>query len=125
MYFQHLYSFHLLPYRFVYKTQPLTLCTYEVDCQPILDLTDPSVLAHYNIHPADLACPWMSDWYQGRDPASWAIADGLIQKGIVGIRVASQSVGAGNEDINIVFWKWARTPPRQVRVIDDENRLSR
>ncbi|WP_346797983.1 RES domain-containing protein [Halomonas sp. Bachu 37] len=35
---------------FAFKTQPLTLCKYEVDCGPILDLCEPRIQSL--VHPA-------------------------------------------------------------------------
>ena len=43
---------------FPFKAQPMTLCAYEVDCEDVLDLTDPATSAAHGIEPADLACPW-------------------------------------------------------------------
>jgi RES domain-containing protein len=39
--------------------------------------------------------------------------------------VPSFAKGAGEADINVVFWYWAPEPPHQVRVIDDDRRLPR
>ncbi|MBN8412975.1 RES family NAD+ phosphorylase [Halomonas cupida] len=109
-----------------FKTQPLTLCTYEVDCGPLLDLCDRDVCAL--VHPD--ADSWMHEAWLAKRLArqsvlAWEIADELIRQGIVGIRVPSQATGAGARDVNLVFWKWSRSRPTKVRVIDDEGRLSR
>ena len=110
---------------FVYKTQPLTLCTYDVDCGPILDLTDTDNLSRYNIPQEALGCAWLSQHLQGFTPDSWVVASRLMSDGIAGIQVASQAVGATAEDINVVFWSWSRQPPNQVVVVDDDGRLKR
>lgn len=110
---------------FPYKTQPLTLCAYEVDCASILDLTTPENLRCYRITEQALSCAWLSHHLAGDEPESWAIARRLIEKGIAGIQVHSQAVGAKQNDINVVFWDWSTDKPRRIKVIDDEDRLKR
>ena len=110
---------------FPYKTQPLTLCTYEVDCGPILDLTNPSICALVLSNPATwLHEAWLEKKLHGQPVIAWQVVDQLMALGFVGIRVPSRANGALERDINVVFWKWSRQPPVQVRVIDDEGRLS-
>lgn len=109
---------------FAFKTQPLTLCTYEVNCGPILDLCSPDI--QKQVHPAPEE--WMHEaWLDKklrREPViAWEITTRLIAAGIAGIRVPSQAKGAAERDINIVFWKWTHRIPTRVCVIDDENRL--
>lgn len=108
---------------FAYKTQPLTLCTYEVDCGPILDLTDPANLVHYAITEQALGCAWLNQYFAGVEPDSWRIARNLIDRKIAGIKIHSQAVGAKDDDINVVFWRWSNWEPHRVTVIDDERRL--
>ncbi len=108
---------------FPFKAQPLTLCAYDVDCDDVLDLTDPVALTTHGIAPSDLACAWKDSETRGIRPPSWVIADRLIRKGIAGIVVPSYAHSATAADINVVFWAWGPAPPHQVRVIDDEHRL--
>lgn len=109
---------------FPFKTQPLTLYTYQVDCGPILDLCDPAL--------RERVLPGTEDWMheawldkkQQRQPIiAWEIARQLVEMGFAGIRVPSQAKGAMERDINIVFWRWTQAPPTMVCVIDDEKRL--
>lgn len=58
-------------------------------------------------------------------PASHKVSARLVGKGYHGLIVNSFAKGAGVEDLNIVFWNCSATPPNQVFVIDDENRLPR
>jgi RES domain-containing protein len=41
-----------------FKAQPLTLVAYRVDCQRVVDLTDPVVLSAVGIADETLGCPW-------------------------------------------------------------------
>jgi RES domain-containing protein len=108
---------------FPFKAQPMTLCAYEVDCEDVLDLTDPATLVAHGIAQADLACPWKDLATRGLKPPSWELVERLIADGIAGIMVPSFAKGATTADINVVFWDWGRHLPHQVRVIDDESRL--
>ena len=110
---------------FPFKAQPMTLCAYEVDCQDVLDLTDPAVLADHGIGPADLGCAWKDLATRGIVPPSWTMAQRLAGTGTAGVIVPSFASGAGSEDINVVFWHWTADPPHRVRAIDDQGRLPR
>ena len=110
---------------FPFKAQPMTLCAYEVDCEDVLDLTDPATRAAHGITPADLACPWKDLSTRGITPPSWEIAERLVAAKTAGVIVASFARGAVEGDINTVFWDWAPEGPHQVRVIDDDHRLPR
>lgn len=108
---------------FAYKTQPLTLCSYEVDCEPVIDLTQPETLQALGIRAVDLSSPWELIASDGDKPPTWSLAEQLIQAGIAGIRVQSFAVNASPADVNWVFWSWSNSTPTKVKVIDDENRL--
>ena len=110
---------------FPFKAQPMTLCAYEVDCEDVLDLTDPATRAAHGIVVADLACPWKDLSTRGIIPPSWSVTERLVAAGAAGVIVPSFARGAGSADINVVFWDWAAVPPHQVRVIDDDQRLPR
>ncbi|MBI3516233.1 MAG: RES domain-containing protein [Proteobacteria bacterium] len=108
---------------FARKTQPLTLCAYEVDCADVLDLTDDEALRAQHIAADDLACAWEAIADAGGTPPSWIIADRLRADGIAGIIVPSFAAGATSADRNAVFWTWGREPPHRVVLIDDHARL--
>lgn len=110
---------------FPFKAQPMTLCAYEVDCEDIIDLTDPATLAAHGIFPDDLACAWKDLASRGIKPPSWAMTERLVGAGIAGVIVHSFAKGAVTADIKVVFWDWAADPPHQVRAIDDDRRLPR
>lgn len=108
---------------FAFKPQPLTVCAYDVDSEPILDLTTQPGADGPDFSPATLACPWEDFADRGETPPSWALARTLIAGGAAGIIVPSFAPGATSQDRNLVFWKWSDRPPSRVAVIDDERRL--
>lgn len=106
---------------FGYKTQPLTMCTYEVNCINIADLTDHQTLAEFNILQSELSSAWQSSSTKLSKPQ--AIAKRLFKAGISGVIVPSYANSAPNNSKNVVFWRWSPTIPHQVKVIDDQQRL--
>ena len=108
---------------FAFKAQPLTLCAYAVDCDDMIDLTDPATLARHGITPADLTCAWKDFESRGRMPPSWVVTRDLTRSGVAGIIVRSSASGATPDDRNAIFWRWGPALPHRVRVIGDEQRL--
>ncbi len=106
-----------------FKLQPLTIVSYAVDHDSVLDLSSASARAAAGVAFNDLACAWELIAFDGDTPPSWALADGLIEDGVGAIIVPSFAQGADACSVNIVFWDWQANPPRQVAVNDDENRL--
>ena len=106
--------------------QPLTLCAYQVDVEPVFDALDGEQRRDAEINESDLVCPtWEADMLAGAIPASHAVADRLIAAGYAGMRVLSFAAGASGDDINLVLWSWSSSRPNRVTLIDDEGRLSR
>ena len=104
--------------------QPLTLCAYAVDAEPVFDALDVAQWPAHSVTQGELVCPaWRRVMLEGVTPASQALADRLIAAGYVGLRVQSFARGAGPDDINLVFWQWADKRPSRVVLIDDEGRL--
>lgn len=103
--------------------QPLTIVQYKLDCDDIVDLTDPAERREWSVRPGVLRCPW--EWLSGTGQTvpSWELADRLRQEGVAGIIVPSYAPGAGMRDINLVLWKWGKRRPHRVVAIDDEARL--
>lgn len=108
---------------FPFKSQPLTLCAYEVDCRHVLDLTDPKILVDSGFSMDDLSCNWELLLDDRKVPPSWDLAKKLSDKGVSAIKVPSFAPGAPTDGINIIFWKWDKIKPYKVVVIDDNNRL--
>jgi len=111
---------------FAYKGfQPTTICSYKVDCESVVDLTDAKVLAALSIKKDVLECPWESLMMRGERVPSHELAIELSRAGVTAIRVPSFAVGANPADHNIIFWSWSDNLPHQVQVIDSEKRLTR
>ncbi len=110
---------------FAFKAQPMTMCAYEVDCDDIIDLTDPPTLARAGLSQDHLRCPWEEMAARGVKPPSWHLADRLIADGHAGALIRSFAPGATADDINAVFWRWSDELPHKVRVIDHHDRLPR
>ena len=105
--------------------QPLTLCAYEVDAEPVFDAQDEERRRAFDVNDSDLDCPtWEAEMLAGELPASQALADRLIAAGYAGMRVRSFAAGTGVDDFNLVMWRWSSERPDRVVLIDDEGRLS-
>ena len=106
--------------------QPLTLCAYEVDAEPVFDARDPTQLQERGFSEADLACPtWEADMLCGRVAASQRLAERLVDAGHVGMLVRSFAVDASEDDVNLVMWRWGDIYPTRVTVVDEQDRLAR
>jgi RES domain-containing protein len=110
---------------FSFKAQPMTLVAYAVDCADIADLTAPEGRAAHDAPLDALNGPWRT-LAEGRGtPPSWLLHQRLVAAGCAGLIVPSFAARARPEDVNAVFWRWGRTPPHQVRVVDEFARLPR
>lgn len=107
------------------RMQPVTLCAYEVDVEPVFDSRDETRRAAFQVKDHELLCGgWAAEMLEGSLPASQALADRLISAGYVGMLVRSFAVGAGPGEINLVLWRWSSKLPCRVILIDDERRLT-
>jgi RES domain-containing protein len=107
------------------KFDPLTLCSYDVDCEDIADLTSASERTALNLAAADLACAWKLLAGEGKPVPSWVVAERLLGAGHAGILVRSFAPGAKEADVNLVLWHWADRRPHRVTLHDPERRLPR
>ena len=106
------------------RFQPITLCAYEIDAQPIFDAVNPQARKAYAVTDRDLgARGWRRGMLGDVIPASQALADRLVAAGFVGMRVRSFAASAEPDDLNLVFWRWSDRGSSRVVVIDDEGRL--
>lgn len=106
------------------KFKPAVLISYEVDCEDIVDLRTNADRKRAGVKLADMACSWFADVAAGQEPASWAVARRLIERGASGILVPSFAVGAEPaRHQNLVLWNWDSDLPHRVRVFDPDGRL--
>lgn len=108
---------------FAHRIDPCVLCSYEVDCADIADLTSEQGRGDFFVTLEDMACAWATALSDGRRPASWSIYDRLRRRGIAGILVPSFAPGAEIEDRNLVLWDWGPELPHKVSVFDPSGRL--
>jgi RES domain-containing protein len=108
---------------FANRVPPLTLCDYDVDCDPIADLSTRSARATQSVSIEDLACPWMKLMEDGNPVPSWAVAERMEAHGFVGLLVPSFFPGAEARHVNLILFKWSNDPPTMVRVFDPSDRL--
>ncbi len=105
------------------KFDPVTICSYEVDCDDIVDLSTPGERTRHGTHLRQLNCGWRDLKGRGLPVPSWELADRLISGGDAGILVPSFAVGASPGQTNLVLWRWSSRRPHRVRVYDPEGRL--
>jgi RES domain-containing protein len=108
---------------FAHRFDPLTICTYNVDVDDIVDLRRESGRAAEMIDLVAMACPWAYDLANGRSPASREIAKMLIARGAAGILAPSFATGARPDMANLVLWRWGSELPHKVEVHDPAGRL--
>jgi RES domain-containing protein len=101
----------------------LTLVAHRVDCERVVDLTDPMALSAIGITLEMLGSPWEDLSTRGLSPPTWGLAKQLIQAGHHGILVPSFAPGTGEGDRNLVLWRWPAAAPCRVLVIGDFGRL--
>lgn len=107
---------------FAYKFNPLTLCSYEIDCDTIVDLTDDETLAAHGLSHAMMQAPWALDLSEGRRPQSWGVYDALVETH-AGIVVPSFARNGTPDMKNLVLWRWSDALPLLVRVHDPRGDL--
>lgn len=108
---------------FAHKFHPLTLCSYEVDCADIVDLTSGAARAEAGVALEDMQCAWMDDISAGRKPASWGI-HARFSKGAAGVLVPSFAHKAAAGTTNLALWNWGPRLPHRVEVFDPDGRLA-
>lgn len=106
--------------------QPTTLVSYDADIENIFDTRDAQALAAFDMSANALATNnWRDEMRSRGASATQELARRLFEAGHHGLLVKSFAQGAGDEDLNIVLWRWGDTPPAKLALIDDEQRLDR
>ncbi len=108
---------------FARKFEPCVLCTYEIDCEDVVDLRGEEERRAANVSLEEMASPWFADAAARREPASWRLARRLIAGGAAGVIAPSFAAGAHARDVNLVLWDWGDRPPHKVLVFDPSGRL--
>jgi RES domain-containing protein len=107
---------------FAHKFHPLTLCSFDVDCADIIDLSTEAARAEAGVALGDMACAWMNDISEGRKPSSWSV-HARFSKSAAGVLAPSFAHGAAAGNTNLALWRWGAELPRRVEVFDPEERL--
>lgn len=111
---------------FAHRFDPLTVCSYDVDVSDIVDLSTERERRKADVADEELNCQWALDVAEGREPASWKIAERFLKGGAAGLLVPSIARGARRDrHRNLVLWKWGPDLPHQVIVHDPDFRLPR
>ena len=105
------------------KFHPYVLCSYAVDCEDIVDLTDVETQQAEGVSGDDLAAPWLSLLDVGAEPPQWKLCRSLVRRGVAGIIAPSYAPGAKATDRNLILWLWGPEPPHKVEVFDPSGRL--
>ena len=115
--------FQEMGHGFAHRFEPLTVCSYEVDVDDLVDLRTDVDRAREGIDLAAMSCPWALDLSDGRKPASWDLSERLIGTGASGVLVPSFATGATPYMSNLVLWRWGPDLPHRVMVHDPSGRL--
>lgn len=107
---------------FGHKIHPLTICSYEVDCEGIADLTDKAAQEAHSISLELMGSAWASALSDNKRPGSWEVHEKLSITH-AGILVPSFAHRAGPSVTNLVLWQWDTALPHKVTVIDPTGRL--
>jgi len=110
---------------FAHRFDPLTICSYTVDVDDLIDLRTEADCQIAGIDWSALSCAWAYDLVNGQEPASWKVAKALFMDGAAGVLVPSFAGGARRHMANLVLWRWGPNPPHQVAVHDPDGRLPR
>lgn len=108
---------------FAFKFHPLTLCSYDVDCEDILDLSTAEARAAADVSLDTMACPWAQTLAEHKKPASWTIYSQFKAKA-AGVLVSSFANRAPEGATNLVLWRWGDGLARRVALFDPDGRLA-
>lgn len=108
---------------FAHRIDPCVLCSYEIDCEEVADLTTERGRRKHSVELDEMAWAWATALADGDRPASWSVYDRLKAQGTAGILVPSFAPGAEADDLNLVLWEWGPHLPHKVTVFDPSGRL--
>jgi RES domain-containing protein len=105
--------------------QPTTLVSYDAEIDDVFDTSDEAGLKAMGMSATDLADSSWRDQMKTGLARTQVFARRLIAGGRSGLLVRSFAPGTTEQDFNLVLWRWGDGAPSRLRLIDDENRLSR
>ncbi len=105
------------------RLQPLTMCEYDIDCDPVADLRTDASRNAAGVALDDLSCAWLDFLRAGEEAPSWRVVDQLKATGNAGMLSPSFFPGAGPTNSNLILWRWGPDLPTQVSVFDPSGRL--
>lgn len=108
---------------FAHRIDPCVLCSYEIDCEDVADLTNEQERNKHSVDVDEMTGAWATTLANGGRPASWSVYDRLRAGGVAGILVPSFAPGAESDDLNLVLWAWGPDLPHKVSVFDPSGRL--
>jgi RES domain-containing protein len=108
---------------FAHRLTPYVLCSYDVDCEDVVDLRTDAGRAASGVELSDLGCAWGNALIAGREPDSWTVVRRLLADGSAGALVPSFANGATADDQNLVLWRWGPDLPHKVAVYDPTGKL--
>lgn len=108
---------------FAHRMDPCVLCSYEIDCENVADLTTEQGRAEHLVDFHEMDCGWAMALANGARPASWSVYDRLSAQEMAGILVPSFAPGSDKDDKNLVLWRWGANLPHRVTVFDPSGRL--
>jgi RES domain-containing protein len=107
------------------KINPCLLCSYDVDCDDVVDLSTEAARRAEGVGADDLAAAWLKIALAGEEPPQWRLIAKLRSRGVAGVKVPSFAPGASANDANLVLWRWGADLPHRVAVFDPAGRLPR
>lgn len=108
---------------FISKIKPLTIVAYDVDAEPIADLSTAESCDLNGIDPKHLSCAWLALHAKGEEVPSWRVANHLQAKGFCGLIAPSFAPGSTQQDLNLVLFEWSDTLPSKIIPYDPDDHL--
>ncbi len=105
------------------KMEPCVICSYEVDCEDIVDLADEAGRRAEKVKESVLSAGWFAYLARGAEPPQWMLVRRLISNGAAGLLARSYASGATAADRNLVLWRWGPDMPHRIVVFDPSGRL--
>ncbi len=102
---------------------PLTMCEYDVDCDPVADLRDDAGRDRHSVTMAELGCAWLRHLRAGENAPSWLVGERLDAEGFAGLLAPSFVPNATAANCNLILWRWGPDLPNRVAVFDPTGRL--